>query len=555
MPIAVIARRPVKMNGHYTPPAPAAHTRYPARMPFIDLISQLERHTQAQAERPALLDFGAPPLSYGELGAALAAWRGAFAAAGCTPGDRVVLWANKRQSTAIALLAIWAAGLVAVPLHPALRPGQIQRLFERADARALLLDAAHSHILGLTHPADAPLAISAHPRASPLAPLFTPAFAPPTAPRPAPDAQRLAALLFTSGSTGEPKGVMVTHGNLAAGASAVSGYLGLAADDRLAAVLPLSFDYGLSQLSTALWVGASVAFIDYLLPNDLKAPLLDGGITTLAGTPGLLIPLARQPWLAAAPTLRRITNSGGHLPVASVRALRTARPHTALFLMYGLTEAFRASFLPPEHTDAHPDSIGGAFSASVLGLVDAEGQLLTAPEAEGELVQGGPLVAAGYWQDAAATAQRFRAPPPGWPNPQDIRVVFSGDRLRRDADGRLHFIGRMDEQIKSQGFRVSPEEIERVATRFPAVREALAFGVPQGDEQRIALVVAPQTIAQAELKRFLHAELAPFQWPQHIQAWPTLPRSGNGKLDRGAARRQFLTTPSLATPSGEGHPT
>lgn len=533
------------MSAHYTPDAQPQH---PQPMPFIDLISQFERHATAQPERPALLDPGLPPLSYGELATALAAWHGAFVAAGCTPGDRVVVWANKRQSTAVALLAIWAAGLVAVPLHPALRPGQIQRLFERADARALLLDAAHSQVLSLTHPAATPLALSANPKATPLAP----AFAPRITPRPVLDAHHLAALLFTSGSTGEPKGVMVTHGNLAAGADAVSGYLGLAADDRLAAVLPLSFDYGLSQLTTALWVGASVAFIDYLLPNDLKTPLIEGGITTLAGTPGLLIPLARQPWLANAPALRRITNSGGHLPVSCVHTLRAARPYTALFLMYGLTEAFRASFLPPTEADAHPDSIGRAFSASVLGLVDAEGQLLTTPEAEGELVQGGPMVAAGYWQDATATELRFRAPPPGWPNPHDTRVVFSGDRLRRDADGRMYFLGRMDEQIKSQGFRVSPEEIESVAYRFPGVIEALAFGIAQDDAQGIALVIAPQTVAVVELKRFLRAELAPFQWPQRIEAWPTLPRSGNSKLDRSATRAQFLAEHATTAPSGEG---
>ncbi len=503
---------------------------------FIDLLSQLDARVQQYPERPALIDPDADPVSYRQLQAAIHQWRGALAAAGCQPGDRVVVWAGKRAETAIVLFALWAAGLVAVPLHPALRPAQVARLFDRAGARLLVLDAAHSRLLGLPHPADANLAISTALHQVPQRPALgiTPAarsIAPPAS---------LAALLFTSGSTGEPKGVMVTHANLAAGAAAVSDYLGLTSDDRLAAVLPLSFDYGLSQLTTALWVGASVAFVDYLLPNDLKAPLCAGGITTLAGTPGLLIPLARQSWLTQAPDLCRLTNSGGSLPVATVRALRTARPQTDLYLMYGLTEAFRASFLPPEQTDAHPDSIGTAFSASVLGLVDDKGILLDAPQAQGELVQGGALVTAGYWQDPVATEQRFRPPPPGWPNPADTRVVFSGDRVRRDAAGRLFFVGRMDEQIKSQGYRVSPEEIETTASQHPTVTEALAFGYAEGEETRIGLVVAPDSVPITALKRWMQSALAPFQWPTRIEAWPNLPRSANGKLDRGATRAQFL---------------
>ncbi|WP_407276689.1 AMP-binding protein [Halothiobacillus sp. DCM-1] len=505
-------------------------------LPDCDFSTQLAAQLRQHGSRPALIDPDGESLNYADLGAAIAQWRGALAATGCQPGDRVVVWANKRSNTAVVLLAIWAMGLVAVPLHPALRPAQVRRLLERAGAQRLITDAVHSQLLGLPHPEPDALYIS-H---APFTESAPPRWDAPLPPDPTYAAQDLAALLFTSGSTGEPKGVMVTRANLAAGAAAVSGYLGLQPDDRVAAVLPLSFDYGLSQLTTALWVGAAVVLVDYLLSNDLKAPLLHGGITTLAGTPGLLIPLARQHWLAEAGALRRITNSGGSLPVATVRALRAARPQTQVFLMYGLTEAFRASFLPPDQTDAFPNSIGAAFSASVLGLVDDCGRLLTEPVAEGELVQGGALVTAGYWQDPAATALRFRPPPAGWPNPLDERVVFSGDRVRRDAAGRLYFVGRLDEQIKVQGIRISPEEIEAAAARHPAVIEALAFGYTEGENARIALVVAPESVPSDTLRRFLQAELAPFQWPHRIETWPNLPRSANGKLDRGAARGRLF---------------
>ncbi|MBD3815070.1 MAG: AMP-binding protein [Halothiobacillus sp.] len=260
------------------------------------------------------------------------------------------------------------------------------------------------------------------------------------------------------------------------------------------------------------------------------------------GTPGLLIPLARQAWLSEAPNLRSITNSGGKLPVASIRALRSARPQTKIFLMYGLTEAFRASFLPPDEVDDHPNSIGRAFEGSHLELVDATGRLLPAQEVgEGELLQGGPLVTAGYFNDAESTACRFRAPPAGWPYPEDDRVVYSGDRVRRDAQGRLYFLGRMDEQIKSQGMRVSPEEVESVALQFEGVIEALAFGYQTDNEEtRIGLVVAPQTIDTEALDRWLKTRLAPFQMPAASVAVHALPRSNNSKLDRQASRTLFL---------------
>lgn len=168
-------------------------------------------------------------------------------------------------------------------------------------------------------------------------------------------------LFFTSGSTGLPKGVMVSEGNLDAGSRIVADYLGLGARDVLAAVLPLAFDYGFSQVTTGLLRGAAVYLDDYLLPADLKRPLLRQKATILAGTPGLLIPLARQSWLPEVPALRAVTNSGGSLPVTTIRRLRAARPETELFLMYGLTEGFRATYLPPEEVGRHPDSIGYAL--------------------------------------------------------------------------------------------------------------------------------------------------------------------------------------------------
>lgn len=521
-----------------------------------DLITLLYHHAENHPARMALSD-DTQQLSYAQLAQQVTDKAAALSQVQLKPQDRLILWANKRIETVVALLAALAAGIVIVPLHPALRAPQLRAIFHRAEAHGLLVDATHAATLGFTHVPSSGLAFSTNPDEQPQAlPNTRPhangvangeATGDRTAHRRFSADDRLAALLYTSGSTGLPKGVMVTRKNLAIGASAASRYLGLTAEDELLAVLPLSFDYGLSQLTTALTVGAGVTLQDYLLPNDLKKPLLDGGITVLAGTPGLLIPLAQQPWLIEAPNLRIITNSGGKLPVARVRALRKARPQTQLFLMYGLTEAFRASYLPPHEVDAYPDSIGRGFDGSLLGLVDEAGQLIPGDKpGEGELIQGGPLVTAGYFNDPEATKQRFRPPPPGWPaqeQEKNQRVVYSGDHVRRDADGRLYFLGRIDEQIKSQGFRVSPEEIERVALQHEGVTEALAFGYPIDEaDTRIGLVVAPDTIDINALRQWLRPQLAPYQVPTTILALPALPRSNNDKLDRQASRVLLLDT-------------
>jgi len=531
-----------------------------------DLIDQLQHIATTAPARIALRD-AQQSIRYDELVARVHHAAGQLTALGLQPGDRLIIWTNKRPETVITLLAALTTGIVFVPLHPALRPAQLRQIFTRAEARGLIIDKAHAHTLELsTEQLDAATLTSGTEELGFCAapdepPIFFDTTAHPGQTHKeridAPQAYQpnaLAALLYTSGSTGLPKGVMVTRANLTIGAQAVCDYLGLTAEDEILAVLPLSFDYGLSQITTALMAGAGIYLQDYLLPNDLKKPLMNAGITVLAGTPGLLIPLSHQHWLPDCPTLRVITNSGGRLPVSAVRAIRTARPRTRLFLMYGLTEAFRASFLPPDEVDAHPESIGRAFAATTLGLVDEQGSLY--PDqgtAEGELIQGGPLVTDGYFNDPIATAERFRPPPTGWPNPNDKRVVYSGDRVRRDADGRLYFLGRRDDQIKNQGFRVSPEEIETAALQFPGVREALAFGYAPPDSpeasEKIGLVIAPSIDTQA-LARWLKQTLAPYQQPAHIMDLVNLPRSANGKLDRHAAREMLIATLSGAHPDG-----
>jgi acyl-CoA synthetase (AMP-forming)/AMP-acid ligase II len=308
----------------------------------------------------------------------------------------------------------------------------------------------------------------------------------------------------------------------------------LQADDRVLAVLPLSFDYGQNQLLSTWHAGASVVPLDYLTPRDVVKSIERHGITTLAAVPPLWVQLTELDWPEAARTsLKRLTNSGGALTPDLVRRLRALFPAARLFAMYGLTEAFRSTFLDPALIDSHPTSIGKAIPHAEILVVNDRGEL-AAPGEEGELVHCGPLVAQGYWQDDTRTAERFRPAPAG--SVYGGTAVWSGDRARFDPDGLLYFAGRRDAMIKSAGNRISPQEIEEAALATGLVAEAVALGVPDerlGHAVHLIVRAAPGVSDPvSQLPRKLKEILPNFMHPKHIHWREAMPIGPNGKIDR-----------------------
>jgi acyl-CoA ligase (AMP-forming) (exosortase A-associated) len=352
------------------------------------------------------------------------------------------------------------------------------------------------------------------------------------------DPGALAALLYTSGSTGRPKGVMLSHANLWLGAVGVADYLGLAEDDVTLAVLPLSFDYGQSQLLSTWHAGGCVVPLDYLAPRDVIKACGRYGVTTLAGVPSLWMQLVEQDWPRDAVTpMRRLTNSGGAMTVDLVRKMRSIFPKADVFPMYGLTEAFRSTFLDPALVDRHPTSIGKAIPFSEILVIGDDGAV-TAPGEEGELVHCGPLVAQGYWRDRERTAERFR------PAPAVSRsggtAVWSGDRVRRDADGLLYFVARRDAMIKTAGNRISPQEIEEAVLATGLASEAAAVGVPDPRLGQAVHLVVRGTGDDAALRAALRRELPNFMQPQVIRWVARMPLNANGKIDRAALQAEAV---------------
>lgn len=480
------------------------------------------------AEAPALvtkegiLDYAGLERAVGTLAAALHSR--------AEPGERVASWLPKGRITSLLPLACARAGLVHVPVNPLLKRAQVAHILADSGARLLISGKARLATLGES---DLPAGCRPIDEEGSGAMLASEERLAPSAW----DPDDLAALLYTSGSTGRPKGVMLSHANMWLGAVSVAHYLRLTAQDRVLGVLPLSFDYGQNQLLSTWAAGACVVPIEYLAARDVIRAVETHRITTLAGVPPLWVQLVESVWpLEAALSLRRLTNSGGRLPVSVVRRLRELFPAADLYLMYGLTEAFRSTYLDPALLDDHPDSIGTAIPFAEVMASHSDGRLCESGE-EGELVHAGPLVAKGYWNDPERTALRFRPAPSA--SLCGGTAVWSGDRVRRDGDGLFYFVGREDAMIKTSGNRVSPTEVEEAAVASGAATEAVALGVPDDRlGEAIALVVRGSGPDDA-LRAYLRRELPNFMQPAHILWREELPRSPNGKLDREAIKSEL----------------
>jgi acyl-CoA ligase (AMP-forming) (exosortase A-associated) len=515
-----------------------------------ELIHQLPlAAAQRRPDGEALL-YQAQRLTYGQLAGSISRCANAFLEIGLARSARVAIYLEKRLETVVALFGAAAAGGVFVPVNPLLKPEQVAYILRDCNVSVLVTSAERLEVLAplLSQCPDLGVVLTVGGRAavgSPQIYSWEEALAGAEAAKPHRVIDTdMAAILYTSGSTGRPKGVVLSHRNMVAGAKSVAQYLENRPEDRILAALPLSFDAGFSQLTTAFHVGASVALINYLLPRDVVNAVERYGVTGLTAVPPLWIQLAQLPWPAVARRLRYIANTGGRMPKATLDALRKALPETRPYLMYGLTESFRSTYLPPDEVDRRPDSIGKAIPNAEVLVVRPDGTICDANE-PGELVHRGALVSLGYWNDPEKTAERFKAAP-GQPKGLVMPeiAVWSGDTVRRDEEGFLYFIGRRDEMIKTSGYRVSPNEVEEVAYSTGLVGEAAALGVAHPVlGQAIVLLATPPanaTLDSDALLVQLRERLPGYMVPARVvERTTSLPRNPNGKIDRKLLAQEF----------------
>ncbi len=516
------------------------------------LVHHILRASACRCPGKEALVHGKERLTYGEVSARVAGLASGLRSAGLQRGERVGIYLDPSIAQAVSILGVSQAGGVFVPANGLLFPDQVAHIARDCGISALITSAAKLESLLPVLPEIRSLrfliVVSAAERVCARLPVHDfdtiTSTKPETHPQDWGIEKDLAAILYTSGSTGQPKGVMLSHANVMAGATIVSAYLEITSSDRILAVLPFSFDAGLNQLTTAFQQGGTLVLINFVFAKQIVEMLAKEKITGLAGVPTVWSLLA-QPnstlQTNAPPTLRYITNTGGAMPQSVLKVLREALPKTRIFLMYGLTEAFRSTYLPPEELDRRPTSMGKAIPDTEI-LVLNEQDRLCRPGEIGELVHRGPTVSLGYWGNPEATNRVLRPNPLLPPELGDVeKVCYSGDLVKMDEDGFFYYVGRRDAMIKSSGFRISPTEVEEAAFQSGKIRHAAAIGVP--DEllgQAVKIFVVPrdgEPIDSDALLAFCGERLPRYMAPKFIQVLEDLPKTSSGKVDYPSLRR------------------
>jgi len=465
---------------------------------------------------------GATRLTYAELAAAAAGFAAELRRQGVQRGERVVVFLQNSPEAVIAVYGTLMAGGVFSVVNPGTKADKLAYILNNCTARALV-----------TEPRLAGTAAQAKVHAPSVSALLTTpyGFAGGPAPRGAGIDLDVAMIVYTSGSTGFPKGVTMTHQNIVAAATSITTYLESSADDIVLSVLPLAFDYGLYQALMCAKVGATLVLEkSFAFPQVILEKLKAERVTGFPLVPTMAALLLQMKHLAPGmfPELRYLTNTAAALPKAHIQRLRELFPAAKLFSMYGLTECKRCTYLPPEELERRPDSVGIAIPGTEAYVVDELGERVK-PGEVGELVIRGAHVMKGYWADAAATERALKPGLYPWE-----KVLHTGDLFRADEDGFLYFVSRKDDIIKTRGEKVSPKEVENVIYEIAGVREAAVIGVPDAilGQAIKAVVAADEGVTERDIIRHCRERLEDFMVPATVEFRGELPKSENGKIAR-----------------------
>lgn len=453
---------------------------------------------------------------------------------GVKKGARVGVFTQRSIEQIIAISAIAKAGGIFVILYPSLLEDQFWHIANDCQIKTVLCANEQSlptSVLNTIESIEVSLDTLEKTEQSPISEKIL--------------GHHISNIIYTSGSTGRPKGVVIPHRNLYRGAEIVANYLNIESEDRLISVLPFNFDYGLNQLMVTLYCHSTIILHDYFMPKDLVNVLRDERITVFAGLRPIFLSLFRgrfalSPEEIDLPDLRLITNTGGKIPLAILELMQKAFHQSDIFLMYGLTEAFRSTFLPPKEIKNHPESIGKAIPGVEILIVD-ENDNEVGPNKVGELVHCGELISYGYWNAPEATANVFRSHPKFKHQHINQRVVYSGDRVMRDKDGFIQFISRGDELIKSQGHRISPTELEElISSKLSEISQAFVFGY-ETDDERDTLIIAvveadPKKVQSKQLLSRLRKDLPAHMRPSTLFVKDSFEKTASGKVNRTAIK-------------------
>ncbi len=446
---------------------------------------------------------------------------------GVERGDRVAIHLQNRAEVAIALFAVSLVGGIYVVLNSKLKPKGLAKILNQAEPVAILVDeSTESNLEGL--PEIRHQILIGESRDGFLQWKEALNHGPLTCEWPGFDVDA-ACLVFTSGSTGTPRGVTLSHDNICYVVGAIQDRLRYRPEDTVGCFLPLAFDYGLYQIFLAAQSGAKLYIGDPeqvgpRLPQVMKA----AAVSVLPGVPSVyaaLIALGRRRPLDI-PELRMITNTGERLPISYIEEMRRMFPGLEVFVMYGLTECKRTSIMLPSEMAEHGDSVGRPLAGTEVYAVDPEGRILP-PGEVGELVVRGRHVAHGYWRAPEETAKRFRKRAP-----ESAVELFTGDSGSVDAEGFIYFSARSDDLLKHRGNRISPVEIENEACTLNGIVEASLLKRGEDDTLHLFVTVSDSSLTQDGILSALAETLEPAKVPEFVVVIEEMPKSMNGKIDR-----------------------
>ena len=519
------------------------------------LVHHLVQSSACRSPEKEALAHGDLRLSYNEVARQTAGLAHGLRNASLRKGDRIGIYLPPSAPLVVSIFGISKAGGVFVPINHLLFPEQVVHIANDCGMRVLITSSSRLNSIAtiikdikclefiiLVTDADFPAVHLPTHVFEELSQLTPPHYWTDV------NIDRdLAAILYTSGSTGKPKGVMLSQSQIMAGSSIVSDYLEITDEDRILCVLPFSFDAGLNQIMTAFQQRGTAVLMSYVFPKQIVQILIKEHITGLAGVPTLWSQLA-QPNSSLEqhkyPHLRYVTNTGGAMPQSVLAILRRALPTTKIFLMYGLTEAFRSTYLPPEELDRRPTSMGKAIPNTEILVIDEQGQPCE-PGQVGELIHRGPTVSMGYWGKPELTSRVLR------PNPflpaelsGTEKVCYSGDLVKMDEEGFVYFVGRRDNMIKSSGYRISPTEIEEVLFQSDSLREAAVIGIPNealGHSIKAFVVSRDGEILDSDkLLAFCKERMPGYMVPKELEIVEELPKTTNGKIDYPTLRQREM---------------
>ena len=484
----------------------------------------LRRHARLRPDHAALV-VGQQRISYAELDSAADGWAALLLSRGVTRGDRVLLVLENGPEVVPAFYGTLRADAVPSILNGGRLVKRLERIFERAEPRAVITTARHAEAVTALAGSAASVLIADDPAIQ----RSLAGAGPPTA-RQSIELD-LATICWTTGSTGDPKGVMLTHQNMRNSATAIAAYLEHDENDVVLCVLPLSHTYGLFQLLVTHWTGGTVVLErGFGLAFPMLKRMVDLRVTGFAGVPTIyssVLALKEVERLDLS-GIRYLTNAGYALPGPHLLRLGELFPRARIFAMYGQTECTRVCYLPPEQARTRPSSVGISMPNQEAWIETEDGHRARAGEI-GELVVRGPNVMRGYWRDPAATARALR---PG-PHPGEV-VLHTGDLFRSDDEGYLYFVARADDVIKTRGEKVAPREVEEAICGLADVVEAAVLGIPDPihgiSVKAVVVRRSGSSVSADDIKRVVFAALEEAAVPRVIEFVDELPKSDGGKV-------------------------